>query len=157
MPGVGQPVVVHGQTVTSWIAAQDRPPYARLDELGVLLRRLHRLGTPKSPALPRFDPAATVRDSLRRLNGVASDDRAFLAERGERLLSQYAHGDLVLPFGLIHGDANVGNTLRDRDGRPILSSHPGSGIWSSPRSPTTASAGTRVPRTRRSSTTPAST
>ncbi|URN13205.1 aminoglycoside phosphotransferase family protein [Streptomyces radiopugnans] len=120
VPGVEQPSMIGGRTVTYWVNAQDRTEYARLDELADLLRRLHWLEEPESLGLPYFDPAAKVWGSFRGLDGVAEDDRAFLEERAGRLLKEYDRLDFVLPFGMIHGDANVGNALRDRDGRAIL-------------------------------------
>ncbi|WP_406839999.1 phosphotransferase [Streptomyces sp. AHU1] len=36
------------------------------------------------------------------------------------LAKEYDRLDFVLPFGLIHGDANIGNVLRHRDGHAVL-------------------------------------
>ncbi|UNS98974.1 aminoglycoside phosphotransferase family protein [Streptomyces tubbatahanensis] len=118
--GVEQPALIGGRVVTYWENAQDGEEYARLDELADLLRRLHWLEEPESLRLPYFDPVAKVRDGLRALDVVTDDDRVFLEARAERLSKEYDRLDFVLPFGMIHGDANVGNALRDRDGQAIL-------------------------------------
>jgi aminoglycoside phosphotransferase (APT) family kinase protein len=57
---------------------------------------------------------------VRSLDGVREADRAFLEERVERLQKEYNRLDFVLPFGMIHGDASIGNILRDRSGRAVL-------------------------------------
>lgn len=54
------------------------------------------------------------------MRGVAPEDAAFLERRVVRLAKEYERLDFVLPFGMIHGDANVGNVLRHRDGQAIL-------------------------------------
>ncbi|MFK8912227.1 phosphotransferase, partial [Streptomyces sp. YS-3] len=61
--------------------------------------------------------------SLRRLGGaggISGEDRRFLDERARRLQKEYDRLDFVLPFGMIHRDANVGNALRHRDGSAVL-------------------------------------
>jgi thiamine kinase-like enzyme len=54
------------------------------------------------------------------MTGVSEDDREFLDERATQLGKLYDRLDFVLPYGLIHGDANVGNAIHDRNGRAIL-------------------------------------
>jgi aminoglycoside phosphotransferase (APT) family kinase protein len=51
---------------------------------------------------------------------VQERDATYLAERAERLEKDYDRLDFVLPFGLIHGDASIGNILRDRGGHAVL-------------------------------------
>ncbi|MDF4253424.1 aminoglycoside phosphotransferase family protein [Streptomyces sp. WMMB303] len=118
---VEQPAVIGGRVVTYWVNLQDEVEYARLDELADLLKRLHWLEEPKSLGLPHYDPFGKVWDSLRGLgDGVSDADRSFLEERTGELNKAYDRLDFVLPFGMIHGDANVGNCLRDRTGRAVL-------------------------------------
>ncbi|MFL4907347.1 phosphotransferase enzyme family protein [Streptomyces sp. MMS24-I2-30] len=121
LPGVRQPLVIGGRVVTYWESAQDREEYATVTELGDLLRRLHWLEEPQSLGLPYYDPMAKVTASLGELNGVTDDDRTFLEERAEKLGKEYDRLDFVLPFGMIHGDASIGNILRHRNGQAILS------------------------------------
>ncbi|OEV10897.1 phosphotransferase family protein [Streptomyces nanshensis] len=118
--GVEQPALIGGRVVTYWENAQDTLEYASLDELGDLLRWLHWLEEPEDLRLPYFDPFAKVWHGLGLLDGVGDDDRTFLEERAEKLRKDYDQLDFVLPFGMIHGDANVGNALRDQDGRALL-------------------------------------
>ncbi|MEU9607726.1 aminoglycoside phosphotransferase family protein [Streptomyces sp. NPDC048057] len=119
--GVEQPLVVDGRAVTFWMSAQDRDEYAGPAELADLLRQLHWLEEPASLGLPYYDPFDGVWEFLRDLRGsVADDDLAFLEERTGRIQKEYDRLDWVLDFGLIHGDANVGNALRGRDGKALL-------------------------------------
>ncbi|SCD48342.1 Phosphotransferase enzyme family protein [Streptomyces sp. DvalAA-14] len=120
LPGVAQPLVVGGRVVTFWESVQDDEEYATLPELADLLKRLHWLEEPESLGLPYFEPFVKLRASLQRLDGAAASDVAFLRERAERLEKEYGRLDFVLPFGMIHGDANIGNVLRDRSGQAVL-------------------------------------
>lgn len=120
LPGVAQPVLVGGRVVTFWESVQDVEEYATLPELADLLRRLHWLEEPESLRLPYFEPFAKVRASLGRLGAASAEDVAFLTERAHKLEKEYDRLDFVLPFGMVHGDANIGNVLRDRAGQAVL-------------------------------------
>lgn len=117
---VTQPLVVGGRVVTFWESVQEHEEYGTVAELADLLRRLHWLEEPESLRLPYFDPFAKLWGSLRQMDGVTADDRAFLEERAGKLNKDYDRLDFVLPFGMIHGDANIGNVLRHRDGHAVL-------------------------------------
>ncbi|MFF4896723.1 phosphotransferase family protein [Streptomyces sp. NPDC001068] len=117
---VTQPLVIGGLVVTFWESVQDRVEYATVAELADLLRRLHWLEEPESLRLPYFDPLAKLAASLEGLDGIAAEDRTFLDERAARLAKEYDRLDFVLPFGMIHGDASIGNILRHRDGHAVL-------------------------------------
>lgn len=118
--GIAQPVVVRGLVVTFWESVQEREEYATVGELADLLRRLHWLEEPTSLGLPYFDPMAKLSASLDGLNAVSEEDRSFLEERAAKLAKEYDQLDFVLPFGMIHGDASIGNILRHRDGHAVL-------------------------------------
>ncbi len=121
LPGVSQPAVVGGRVVTFWESVQDDEEYATVTELADLLKRLHWLEEPESLGLSYFDPMAKVRASLSGLGGgVRPEDAAFVTERADRLEKAYGRLDFVLPFGFIHGDASIGNILRDRAGHAVL-------------------------------------
>jgi thiamine kinase-like enzyme len=121
VPGITQPVIVDGRAVTFWESVQDEEEYATLPELADLLKRLHWLEEPESLGLPYFDPLVKTRASLARLGaGVKAEDAAYLTERAARLEKDYERLDFVLPFGLVHGDASIGNILRDRAGHAVL-------------------------------------
>ncbi|MFC9961585.1 phosphotransferase enzyme family protein [Streptomyces nigra] len=118
--GAEQPLSVRGRVVTLWESVQERVEYATVGEVADLLRRLHWLEEPDTLGLPYFDPLAKLAASLEGLSGVSDLDRAFLEERAAKLAKEYDRLDFVLPFGMIHGDANIGNVLRHRDGHAVL-------------------------------------
>lgn len=120
LPGIRQPLVVGGRVVTFWESVQDEEEYGTVPELADLLKRLHWLEEPESLGLPYFEPFDKVRASLSALNGVAEADAAFVGERAVTLEKAYDRLDFVLPFGMIHGDANIGNILRARGGQAVL-------------------------------------
>ncbi|MFK0167493.1 phosphotransferase family protein [Streptomyces sp. NPDC090306] len=119
-PHTAQPLVVGGRVVTFWESVQDDEEYATVGELADLLRRLHWLEEPESLGLPYFDPHAKLASSLAGLDGISDQDGEFLEQRATELGKEYDRLDFVLPFGLIHGDANIGNVLRHRDGHAVL-------------------------------------
>lgn len=123
---VDQPVLAEGYLVTFWESvsdggADDRDHYSTTAELGRVLQQLHSLSAPAHIDVPHADPVAKMHASLARLDYLLPEDRAFLSERVAAVAQQAAQLEFVLPQGPIHGDANVGNLLKDRDGRAVLS------------------------------------
>ena len=51
---------------------------------------------------------------------MSEADNAFIGDRLRELRQQYEDLTFVLPAGVIHGDANVGNVILSRDGKPVL-------------------------------------
>ncbi len=114
---VDQLLVLDGTAVTFWqlIDQSDEPPRA-LDVAGIL-RDLHRLPAPDTFALPAFDPLPSIAPRLEAApEGVTAEDVQFLLRRCDELREQFARLSFVLPEGVIHADAHVGNLLRDRSG-----------------------------------------
>ncbi|MBI3688930.1 MAG: phosphotransferase [Actinobacteria bacterium] len=120
LPGVEQPVVVAGRVVTFWVLIADEERWAELGQVGDLIRRLHWLEEPRALRLPRLDPLGETWRRIEGSVGLGADDRAFLWARAETLSKRYDELDFVLPFGMVHGDAQVGNALRDGSGRAVL-------------------------------------
>lgn len=113
---VAQPSVTQGCVVTFWESASDKVEYGTTVELGALLRQLHALTPPF--ALPAHDPIGRAFGRLRTFEGQY---KGFLADRCEALREDYARLTFELEPGVIHGDANVGNVIRDRLDRALLS------------------------------------
>jgi len=111
-----QPLVSQGRVVTFWESASDDVEYGTTVELGALLRQLHALTPPLS--LPAHDPIARAYGRLQTFKG---EDKDFLAERCAALREEYSQLTFELQPGVIHGDANVGNLIRDRSNRALLS------------------------------------
>jgi aminoglycoside phosphotransferase (APT) family kinase protein len=118
---IEQPLVVDNRVVTFWQAlSDDGAQYATTAEVASLLVRLHRLPPPTSVALAELRPFARVTRRIDSALWLSLGDRAFLRDRQEELAEQYGRLAFVLPHGVIHGDASVGNVIRDLAGQPVL-------------------------------------
>ncbi|MFG2195774.1 phosphotransferase enzyme family protein [Streptomyces sp. NPDC048639] len=111
-----QPVVVDGHPVTFWEGLADGDTYASTREMGELLRQLHELVAPPI-SLPSLSPFDKVAQRLRQAV-IPDATRAYLSTLAEKLEAAYGRLSFALPKGHLHGDFNVGNVLRDADGRP---------------------------------------
>jgi aminoglycoside phosphotransferase (APT) family kinase protein len=118
---VDQPVVLDGHAITFWEAlSDDGDQYATVGEVAEVLVELHELVPPDDlhlPALERFEDAA---ERIRTNNWLTAGDRDFLTETLASMRDQYSELEFVLPRGVIHGDANVGNVLHDYHGNPVV-------------------------------------
>ncbi|SCL28622.1 Phosphotransferase enzyme family protein [Micromonospora nigra] len=118
-PGVEQPIEVGNLAASVWAYVPPRSPAPTVQELGSVLREFHALDVPPL-ALPRWDPISDARRRLVDAEGLNGRDRNYLADWCDRLetrveaLAERATGQLV------HGDAYVGNLLRDPSGRAVL-------------------------------------
>jgi len=117
---VDQPVIAEGRVVTFWESVSDRPEYGTPVELAVLLRRLHRRAAPAELDLPPVNPFRKALPRIEEASGLSEDDRGFLRRRCGELVDAYAGLSFELVTGVVHGDASVGNVIRDRDGRPLF-------------------------------------
>jgi aminoglycoside phosphotransferase (APT) family kinase protein len=118
---VEQPVIIDGHVVTFWEALSDNgDQYGSVEELAHMLVELHSLKSPDSLSIPALAPFEKADRRIMATRRLAPEDRSFLIERLAELQVSYASLDFVLPEGLIHGDASVGNVLLDRHGNPVL-------------------------------------
>jgi aminoglycoside phosphotransferase (APT) family kinase protein len=116
-----QPVVVDGHPVTFWEALSDTgEEYATIDEVAGLIARLHKLTPPARLALPALEPFDRAEDRISESQWLTEDDRAWMNAELTRLRAEYARLEFTLPQGVIHGDANIGNVLRDYNGHPVV-------------------------------------
>lgn len=115
---VDQPVDIEGHVATFWESVSEREEYARIDQVADLIRRLHEFDTPFD--LPAKDPFGKLDAQIGSLDSLAPADSRFLRERIDQLRAEYGTLEFVLKPGVIHGDANVGNVILDRDGNPVL-------------------------------------
>lgn len=116
---VEQPIVAGGRVVTFWESASDQVDYGTVAELAVLLRRLHALIPPAVLELPRVAPFERARQRIE-VAVMPDADRRFLLDRCDQLAEAFDKLTFELPPGVVHGDASVGNVIRDRDGHPLL-------------------------------------
>ena len=118
---VDQPISIDGHTVTFWRSVSDEgDQYATVGEFAELLARLHTLSSPRTLHLPELAPFDNSAKRITINQWLRPADREFLIEQLALLQEQYAGLQFVLPQGVIHGDANVGNVLRDSRGDPLV-------------------------------------
>jgi aminoglycoside phosphotransferase (APT) family kinase protein len=107
--------------VTFWQAiSDDGDQYASTSEIAEVLARLHRLAVPEELGLPPLAPFENAAQRIGANTWLSPDDRSFLSSTLARMQDAYADLEFVLPQGVIHGDASVGNVLRDSQGNPVL-------------------------------------
>jgi len=118
---VDQPVAADGHLVTFWDAvSDDGDQYASTAEVADVLVKLHTLTAPDDLRLPELAPFANAPQRIETSTWLNPEDRAFLTTMLARMRAAYDRLEFALPPGVIHGDANVGNVLRDRDGNPVV-------------------------------------
>ena len=118
---VEQPVVVDSYVVTFWIAlSDDGDQYATVPETAEALVRLHRLVAPAELGIPPLAPFANAAQRIAADTWLDPDDRSYLSRTLAELEDAYLNLEFVLPRGVIHGDASVGNVLHDMHGSPVL-------------------------------------
>ncbi|WP_300008122.1 aminoglycoside phosphotransferase family protein [Pseudonocardia sp.] len=117
---VEQPVDAEGRVVTFWESIAPETRYAPIRDVARLTRRLHDLDLPPTLALPVLQPFGAQGEPFPNLAAIPRADARFLRERLEWARSRFPSLPFVLPSGLVHGDANVGNVLVDDEGRAVL-------------------------------------
>jgi thiamine kinase-like enzyme len=70
--------------------------------------------------LPQLDPFANAVQRIDANTWLTPDNRTFMTATLARLKDAYSGLEFVLPQGVIHGDASIGNVLRDTQGAPVL-------------------------------------
>jgi aminoglycoside phosphotransferase (APT) family kinase protein len=117
---VRQPIVAEARVVTFWESVNEETVYAPLADVAELIRRLHQLDAPVGLKLPPLRPFGPVGDPLPDFPGLPSADARFLTERIEWARVTFNDLPFVLPRGVVHGDANVGNVLCRPAGEAVL-------------------------------------
>ncbi len=119
--GIEQPVVVNGHAVTFWEAvSDDGSEYAAIAQVAEVIARLHALTAPESLRLPELAPFENAGERIASSDWLNPGDRDFMKGELARLQGEYARLEFALPHGVIHGDANIGNVLRDSSGNPVV-------------------------------------
>jgi aminoglycoside phosphotransferase (APT) family kinase protein len=119
--GVDQPVVVDSHPVTFWQAvSDDGSQYATIVQAAEVIARLHALTPPQSLRLPELQPFRDAGARIASSDWLSPDDRDFMTGELARLQAGYARLEFALPYGVIHGDANIGNVLSTPAGDPVV-------------------------------------
>ena len=118
---IDQPIVTGQQIVTFWEAVSDNgDQYASTTEVAEVLLKLHMLTAPEDLRLPELAPFASAPQRIEASTWLSPQDRAFLTSMLAQTQSAYAGLEFALPPGVIHGDASIGNVLRDSHGHPVV-------------------------------------
>jgi Ser/Thr protein kinase RdoA (MazF antagonist) len=118
---VAQPVIIDGHAVTFWEAiSHEGDEYATIAQVAEVIAQLHKLSAPESLHLPRLEPFENAGHRIADSEWLSPDDREYMTSELARLQGEYARLDFALPPGVIHGDANIGNVLRDERGNPVV-------------------------------------
>jgi aminoglycoside phosphotransferase (APT) family kinase protein len=116
-----QPIVFDNQAVTFWEAvSDDGDQYATIDQVAEVIARLHKMTAPDDLCLPALEPFRNAERRIAESRWLTGDDRAWMTSELARLQAEYASLDFALSQGVIHGDANIGNVLRDDHGKPVV-------------------------------------
>lgn len=118
---VPQPIEAAGRVVTFWHSVAAETKFAPIADVATLIRRLHSItSVPPSLVLPEIQPFGRPGTPLPEFPGLPAADAQFLQERIAWARDTFPTLPYVLPHGVIHGDANVGNVLLDEERRPVL-------------------------------------
>lgn len=118
---VDQPLDVDGYVVTFWQAiSEDGDQYASTPEVAQVVAQLHQLTAPRELGLPPLEPFANAVERIAASTWLNPGDRSFLTSTLAELEEAYDGLEFVLSRGVIHGDASIGNVLRDSHGNPVL-------------------------------------
>lgn len=114
-----QPVDADGLAATVWVYIPPMAPKPDVTDLGSTLRAFHQLGTPPFD-LPEWNPVGDTRLRITDAEALDSTEREFLLEWCDRLEPHIIRLNEEQPPSLVHGDAHVGNLLRETVDRVVL-------------------------------------
>ena len=86
----------------------------------ILIKRLHDLTPPEDLKQPPLRPVGSTSDPLPDIPGLSDADEQYLHHRIERAQDEFPSLRFVLPPGVIHVDADVGNVLVDTAGQAVV-------------------------------------
>lgn len=116
--GLRQPVLVGDYAATIWRELQSSDSSWSGADLAVPLAEFHGMTPP--PDFPEWNPFASARHRLAIADGLGADDHRWLSDQWTRIEHEYRSVQSSLTIGLLHGDAYIGNLLRESTGRFVL-------------------------------------
>ncbi|MBQ1027479.1 aminoglycoside phosphotransferase family protein [Micromonospora sp. C95] len=118
-PVAQEPMVVGSLLASVWAYVPPTLPAPTVEDLGEVLREFHSLPAPPI-ALPEWDPIGDARRRLADAEGIRHDEHDFLSQWCDRLEPQVTALMRQTSPRLVHGDAHVGNLLREPSGRVVM-------------------------------------
>ncbi|GAB3922110.1 aminoglycoside phosphotransferase family protein [Kribbella albertanoniae] len=125
-PGQPQPILFENYSATIWQLLEAGNPTWTGAELAAPLLGWHKL-TPM-PGLKPWDPFSSARSRLALADGLTPDDHAWLTDQWSTIEADYRAIVPDLELGLLHGDAYIGNLLREPTGRYVLCDFDGTSL-----------------------------
>lgn len=123
---------VGGHLVTVWEAVPSTGRPADAAGLARILHALHTVDEAPPSELPAWNVAGSLRRRLGEAAGVPEADLAFLREElaaVEAQLLDLADVEPLIPYGVVHGDAFLGNVIASPTG-PVLCDFDGVSVGS---------------------------
>ncbi|MGH3821607.1 MAG: phosphotransferase enzyme family protein [Pseudonocardiaceae bacterium] len=115
-----QPLDAHDCLGTVWERLEEPDRDRIYQPFGRLLRTFHQCTAQLALSLEPWRPLASANRRLARLPGhYPQADLTMLTDCAERITAELDHVEPVLPAGVIHGQAEVGNVLL-RAGDPVF-------------------------------------
>ncbi|NIK58242.1 aminoglycoside phosphotransferase family protein [Kribbella shirazensis] len=125
-PGPTQPVLFENYSATIWQLLEAGNPSWTGADLAQPILGWHKL-TPL-PGLKHWDPFSSARSRLALADGLPADDHAWLTAQWLDIEAEYRAILPELQVGLLHGDAYIGNLLKEPTGRFVLCDFDGTSI-----------------------------
>jgi hypothetical protein len=125
-PGLTQPVLFENYSATIWEALEGSSPAWTGADLAEPLLGWHKLTPP--PGLRHWDPFSSARSRLAMADGLPADDHTWLTQQWSEIEAEYRSILPDLQVGLLHGDAYIGNLLREPAGRFVFCDFDGTSI-----------------------------
>jgi hypothetical protein len=123
LPGVPQPLKVEGHLVTVWRTVEPvsgrEGREAAIEDLAGILRALHGVDASPPAVVGVWDLAEVLRSRLAEAAGLSAGDAGFLAGElaaVEAGLTALRDVEPLLPPGVLHGDAFLGNLVPSPSG-----------------------------------------
>jgi Ser/Thr protein kinase RdoA (MazF antagonist) len=120
-PDIPQPARVGPHPVTIWRQVTPSGPEPRPADLGAILRAIHAADGPE-PDLPRWNITGGIRSRLAHADTIDIATRDYLTaelSRVEAAVAALAEVPPLIPSGVLHGDAHVGNLIASPTGAVI--------------------------------------
>ena len=125
-PGLSQPFLFENYSATIWELLEGGNPHWTGAELATPLFGWHKL-TPM-PGLKQWDPFSSARSRLAMADGLPTDDHTWLTRQWSEIETDYRALIPDLRMGLLHGDAYIGNLLREPTGRYVFCDFDGTSV-----------------------------
>lgn len=124
--GLIQPVLFENYSATIWELLEGGTPEWTGAELAAPLLGWHSLKPPED--LKLWDPFSSARTRLAMADGLTVDDHAWLTRQWRDVEREYRSMYANLQVGLLHGDAYIGNLLREPGGRFVFCDFDGTSV-----------------------------